>query len=252
MQEIARAAGRIQIEGYNRDKSFRSKDGGGDIVTEIDLACEKLIISRIKEEYPDDDILSEEAGSIALGGDRRMWIIDPLDGTRNYMQHIPFFCVSIAVTRGGVPEAGVVYDAIHDEIFAAERGKGATLNGQPISVADVDRIEDALVSVSWVRRKCDGKRFVSYIDMLSNETSYFRRFGAAALVMCYIACGRVHTYLQGGLCPWDVAAASLIIEEAGGIVTDFDGKPLDLRKPKIEVLTGNKILHGVMMQRVNS
>jgi myo-inositol-1(or 4)-monophosphatase len=137
-------------------------------------------------------------------------------------------------------------------MFFAERGRGAFLNGELISVCTEESMEDSLVSVSWVKRKVDRRVFVDYIEHLSRDTSYFRRFGTAALVMAYVASGRIHAYLQGGLNPWDVAAGVIIIEEAGGVVTDFDGRPIDLRDPDIEILTANPVLHSLLMKKVIS
>lgn len=250
IQQVARDAGHIQKEAYHKANAWRTKSGRGDIVTEVDEACEKLIIDRIRQEYPDDPILSEESGAIGVEDDRPVWVIDPLDGTRNYMMQIPFFCTSIGVVRRGVPEVAAIYDAIHDEMFFARRGQGAFLNGEPIRVSPEASLEDAIVSVAWVRRKVDRNRYMRYIEKLSNETSYFRRFGSAALAGCYVACGRVHAYLQGGLNPWDMAAAVLIVEEAGGCITDFRGCPIDLRNKDIEVVTANPELHAVLLSNV--
>lgn len=250
VQDLARDAGRIQKDAFHTSYSWRSKSHRGDIVTEVDEACEKLIIDRIRATYPDDPILSEEAGAIGVEADRPVWVIDPLDGTRNFKMGIPFFCCSVALVRQGKAEIGAVYDPVHDEMFFARRGGGAFLNGEQISVADWDTLEDALISVSWVRRNVDRHHFLSYIDKLSKDTSYFRRFGAAALVACYVACGRIHAYLQGGLHPWDVAAAVLILEEAGGVVTDFSGGAIDLRDRQIEVVMANPRLHGLLVGEV--
>lgn len=250
IKNVARQAGQIQKETYHKVKSWRTKSGRGDIVTEVDLACEKLLIDRIKAQYPKDAILSEEAGAIGMQSDVPVWIIDPLDGTRNYMAGIPFFCVSIGLVRSGVAEVGAVYDAIHDELFFARRGAGAFLNDEPIKITDENVLDDILISIAWVKRKVSRQRFVKYIDRLGDQTSYFRRLGSAALVSCYVACGRINAYLQAGLNPWDMAAGTLIIEEAGGVVTDFDGKPIDLREPNIEIVTAGHDLHSMLMRDV--
>lgn len=244
IKDLALGAGSIIKEKFHAVKKWRSKSTPGDIVTEVDEASEKYIIDRIKAEFPEDNILAEESGAVGIGHSDRVWIIDPLDGTRNYMTGIPFFCVSIALLVDGVPELGAIYDPIHDELFYAKKGCGAYLNGEPISVCDQFSLEESLISVSWISRSSDRKPFIDYIDQISSETSYFRRLGAAALVMCYVACGRLHAYLQAGLCPWDVAAGIVIIQEAGGVVTDFQGLPIDLyQKCKLEVLTSNPVLH---------
>lgn len=217
-------------------------------MTEVDEQSERYIIDRIRSEYPNDAILSEEIG--AIGEAENVWVIDPLDGTRNYTMGIPFFCVTMAVTTEGRAFVGVTYDPIHDEMFLARKGERATLNGEPIHVSDESAIEDSIISVSWVKRKVDRRQFVEYIEDISRDTSYFRRFGSAALVMCYVASGRIHGYVQGGLNPWDVAAGTLIIGEAGGAITDFRGADIDLRNKDIEVATANPVLHSTLLNRV--
>lgn len=250
LEDVARGAGRIIKDKYHDNNAWREKSGPGDVVTEVDELSERYIIDRVHCEYSHDDILSEEAGAIGSGEGKNIWIMDPLDGTRNYMMRVPFFCVSIAVAREGRAFIGVTDDPIHDEMFSASRGEGAFLNGERIRIPNQESLEDSVISVSWVKRKVDRGKFVEYIRDISKDTSYFRRFGAAALVMCYVACGRVHGYLQGGLNPWDVAAGTLIIEEAGGVVTDFAGQPINLGDKDIEVLTANPKLHDLLLNRV--
>lgn len=252
IKDLALGAGRIIKEKYHDVKKWRAKSDPGDIVTEVDEASEKYIIDRIKAAFPNDHILAEESGALGGKNDGRVWIIDPLDGTRNYMTGIPFFCVSIALTVNGEPEVGAIYDPIHDEMFFAKKGGGAYLNGEPISVCGMNSLDESLISVSWVNRKADRKAFIDYIDRISLKTSYFRRLGSAALVMSYVACGRLHAYMQAGLCPWDVAAGIVIIQEAGGLVTDFQGRPIDLHNGELEVLTANPALHKQLSEIINT
>lgn len=250
IQNIARGAGRIQIE---RRKAFgvaRSKSGRGDFVTEVDEACERYLIDAIKHERPDASILSEESGASGSHTADEVWIMDPLDGTRNYVEGIPFFCVSIGMVRSGRVEAGAIYDPVHDEMFYARRGLGASLNGEPIHVTEEESLDDCLVSVAWVKRKVERSEFVKYVDEISSETSYFRRYGSAALAMAYVACDRSDAYLQGGLNPWDVAAGLVIIEEAGGVITDFDGNPVNVFDPDIELVTSNPTIHALLLDEV--
>ena len=197
-----------------------------------------------------DRILSEESGALGNESGEITWVIDPIDGTRNYKVGIPFFCVSIGAAKQGVAQMGAVYDPMHDEMFFAERGRGAYLNGERIEVSKDSSMEDCIVSVSWVKRKVDGTKYIEYIQKLSRDTSYFRRLGSAALVLSYVACGRIDGYLQGGLNPWDVAAGVVLIEEAGGVVTDFQGKPIDLSKKDIEIVTGNRDIHSILLNQV--
>jgi len=252
IQEVARGAGAIVRDRYPTAKATRSKSGRGDVVTEVDIESERYIIDRIRSEYPEHHILSEESGVSAGVGDTPTWIIDPIDGTRNYAIGIPFFCVSIGLAKSGQPQMGVVYDPIHDEMFFASRGNGAYLNGERIFVSDDDCIDDALVSVSWIRGKVDTGRYVGFMSQVSEETSYYRRFGSAALVLAYVACGKLQGYLQGTLNPWDVAAGILLVEEAGGHVTDYLGNPIDLSAKDIEIMCGNDGIHAFFRQMVSN
>ncbi|MCL5104298.1 MAG: inositol monophosphatase [Armatimonadetes bacterium] len=248
IQDVARGAGGIIREKYQKLDTWRAKGSRGDVVTEVDEASEKYVIDRIKAEFPDDGIISEETG--AQGNlDGAVWVIDPLDGTKNYTMHIPMFAVSIGRAEGGVPSAGGIYDPIHDEMFYAERGRGASVNGRAIQVAEEKSLDDCLINVSW-SPGTDSADFIRYTEYLSHRTTYFRRFGSAAVVMAYIACGRLHGYLQAGLNPWDVAAGIVIIQEAGGVITDFKGKPIDLRDNVIHVVTANPEIHAELLYDV--
>lgn len=249
IQDVARRAGKIITDKYQKLETWRSKGGHGDVVTEVDEASEKYVIDRIRAEFPADGIICEETGTIG-NLDGAVWVIDPLDGTKNYTQRIPFFSVSIGRAEGGVPSAGVVYDPVHDEMYYAERGRGARMNGECISVSSRETIEDALINISWAKGQPDRAKFMDYVEYLSHRTSYFRRLGSAALVMAYIACGRLDGYLQGDLHTWDVAAGVIIIEEAGGVVTDFSGRAIDLRKKTIQIATGNPDVHAELLEKV--
>lgn len=250
IQRIARGAGKIQIDRRKAFGTARSKSGRGDFVTEVDEACERYIIGAIISERPNASILSEETGATGRQDVEEVWIVDPLDGTRNYVEGIPFFCVSIGMVRSGRVEAGAIYDPVHDEMFYARRGAGAFLNGASIQVSQESVLDDCLVSVAWVKRKVERSEFVKYVDEISSETSYFRRYGSAALAMAYVACDRSDAYLQGGLNPWDVAAGLVIIEEAGGVVTDFDGRPVDPFNHEIELVTANPAIHKLLLNDV--
>lgn len=250
MQDMARGAGQIVKDRYHTAKTWKQKTDRGDIVTEVDELSEAYIVERIIKDYPSHCIMCEEGGMLGNEAGDYVWIIDPVDGTRNYMMGIPFFCVSIGIARNGVAEMGAIYDPIHDEMFFAERGKGAFLNGVKITVSAEKSLEDSLVNVSWVKRKVDGKKFVRYVEEISKDTSYFRRMGSAALVMAYVADGRMDAYMQGGLNPWDVAAGVVLIEEAGGVVTDFKNRPIDLTKKDIEIVTANPDIHGILMNKI--
>jgi myo-inositol-1(or 4)-monophosphatase len=248
--QTARDAGSILVDRLGRALQVSNK-GDIDLVTEADLASEKLIIDRIRSHYPRHAILAEESGvtdgvEVVPGRADWKWIIDPLDGTTNYAHGYPCFCVSIGIEREGKMEIGVVYDPTRDEMFAAERGQGATLNERRISVSTVDDLNSAMLCTGFpynVRERPDFAREFANFTM---EAQAVRRDGSASLDLAYIACGRFDGFWEDGLKAWDVAAGVLLIEEAGGRVTDFSGAPLDIYTPK--VLATNGLVHSQMMR----
>ena len=250
---VARDAGGILVDKLGRALQVSNK-GAIDLVTEADLASEKLIIERIRSHYPRHAILAEESGaSDNHTGDSFVewkWIIDPLDGTTNYAHGYPCFCVSIGVERGGKLELGVVYDPMRNEMFAAERGQGATLNDRPIRVSTVAELNRAMLCTGFpydVRQRPDFARDFSNFTMHAQAV---RRDGSAALDLAYVACGRFDGFWEDGLNPWDLAAGVLLIEEAGGSVTDFQGTPLDIYSAR--VLASNGLVHHSMMQVIRA
>lgn len=247
--QTAREAGQILAERFGRAIKITQK-GEIDIVTEADLAAEKLIIERIKSHYPRHAILSEEAGaltSIAGDGGEWRWVIDPLDGTTNYSHGYPCFCVSIALERidQGVV-LGVVYDPTRDELFAAERGEGATLNGRRIRVSEVDDLNRALLCTGFPYNVREVEEFARHFISFVMNAQAVRRDGAAALDLAYVACGRFDGFWEEGLKPWDVAAGALLIEEAGGQASRFDGSPYTIYAPPF--MSSNGLIHEAMMR----
>lgn len=244
--QTAREAGGVLIDRLGRARI--STKGDIDLVTEADLAAEKLIIERIKSHYPRHAILAEESGAsveLDAGKSDWKWIIDPLDGTTNYAHGYPCFCVSIAVEHAGQIELGVVYDPTRDELFAAERGQGATLNERPIRVSTIADLNSAMLCTGFpynVRERPDFAREFIKFTMTAQAV---RRDGSAALDLAYLACGRFDGFWEDGLNAWDIAAGLLLIEEAGGRVTDFRGAPLSIYTPK--VLATNGLVHEAMM-----
>lgn len=244
--QTAREAGGVLIDRLGRARI--STKGDIDLVTEADLAAEKLIIERIRSHYPRHAILAEESGAsveLDAGKSDWKWIIDPLDGTTNYAHGYPCFCVSIAVERAGQIELGVVYDPTRDELFAAERGQGATLNERPIRVSTIADLNSAMLCTGFpynVRERPDFAREFINFTMTAQAV---RRDGSAALDLAYLACGRFDGFWEDGLNAWDIAAGLLLIEEAGGRVTDFRGAPLSIYTPK--VLATNGLVHETMM-----
>ncbi|MGM9992408.1 MAG: inositol monophosphatase family protein [Candidatus Bruticola sp.] len=202
------------------------KKGRIDLVTEVDKASEQLIFSLIKDTFPSHSILGEEQGEITGSNATCRWIVDPLDGTTNFASGYPFFAISIAFELEGRVVVGVVYDPCHDEAFYASLGGGAFLNGQPIHVSDNSSLEDALLVTGFPYDISSSPDIhLGMFHDLIIKARGVRRDGSAALDLCYIACGRFDGYWELGLSPWDIAAGSLIVREAGGTMSDFLGEP---------------------------
>ena len=247
--QTAREAGRVLAERFGRTSLQVMRKGDIDLVTESDLAAERLIVERIRSHFPRHAILTEEAGVVETRetstGDYK-WIIDPLDGTTNYAHGYPCFCVSIALEHEGRVIVGVVHDPLRDETFAAEHGAGATLNGRLIRVSEVEALNDALLGTGFpydVRERGDFARHFTNFIMQAQSV---RRDGSAALDLAYVACGRFDGFWEEGLRPWDVAAGALIVTEAGGRVSRYDGAPLDIYRAPIAASNG--LVHEAMLR----
>jgi myo-inositol-1(or 4)-monophosphatase len=244
----ARDAGRILAERFGRALVVSNK-GDIDLVTEADLACERFIIERIQTHYPRHSVLAEESGaSAAEESGEYKWIIDPLDGTTNYAHGYPCFCVSIALehTPSRRLLIGVIYDPIRDEMFAAERRSGATLNGRRIRVTETDDLNRALLCTGFPYDVRERGEFARHFTSFIMRAQSVRRDGSAALDLAYVACGRFDGFWEEGLRPWDVAAGTVILEEAGGRVSRYTGAPFDIYTPPI--LASNGLLHDAMMR----
>ena len=225
--------------------NFRvGKKGPIDFVTELDLESERLIIERVRRAFPEHTILAEEAGASG-NGSRFNWLIDPLDGTTNYVHGVPAFCVSIAIECEGRLESGVIYDPIEDELFWASRGKGAFLNGDRIYVSDRSRLEESLLGTGFSYDPDALRANLELFQKFITRAAGVRRVGSAARDLAYVASGRFDAVWEYHLKPWDVAAGMLIIEEAGGRVTDFEGGPCGPRDKKI--LLSNGRIHDSML-----
>lgn len=245
--QVARDAGNLLVQRLGAAQV--TNKGDIDLVTEADIAAEELIIDRIRSHYPLHGILAEESGEAAQAGSQRSdwkWIIDPLDGTTNYAHGYPCFCVSIAVEHAGELEIGVVYDPMRDEMFAAERGRGATLNDRRIRVSNVEELGRAMMCTGFpydVRTRPDFARDFTNFTLHAQAV---RRDGSAALDLAYVACGRFDGFWEDGLNAWDTAAGAILITEAGGRITNFDNERLDIYTKK--VLASNGRVHEAMLQ----
>jgi len=224
-ETLAARAGELLMERYERVERVDYKSAR-DVVTEVDHLSEELIIAAIRARYPDDGILAEESGEhVAVAGEApssgqgRTWIVDPVDGTINYANGIPFFCVSIALSVDGRPSVGVVFDPTRDELFAASIDGQATLDGEPIEASDKDKLTDFVVQMAL-----SGRSVATRARAVRKAIRISRSMGSSALALSYVANGRFDAFIQqGGMSNWDVAAAGLIAERAGAVVTRMDG-----------------------------
>lgn len=224
---LAREAGRILRRRFRTEVAVTVK-GPADVVTATDVEVQGLIVRRLRSKFPAHGILAEE-GLDATAGTEWRWIVDPLDGTKNFAHGIPSFCVSIAVERGGRVELGVVHDPVNDELFVAVRGCGAWCNGQPIRVSEISELEAAFLGTGLPHRV---RRFAGSVGRtftrFAADSLGVRDRGAGALDLCYVACGRFDGYWEIDQSPWDVAAGGLLVEEAGGRMSNFRGGPFDI------------------------
>ncbi len=236
---VAREAGAVLTREARAPREIHEKGARADLVTDADGASERIILERLRRDYPNATILSEESGTHAGSGDER-WIVDPLDGTTNFAHAYPLYCVSIAYERSGELIAGVIYAPAMDELFVAQRGAGAQLNERRINVSPVARVADAMVCTGFY--PADFERNAAQFRAASNVAQAVRRDGSAALDLAYVACGRFDGFWEFGLHAWDVAAGSLLVREAKGCVTRVDGTPaaLDART----ILATNALIHA--------
>ncbi|MEE8349075.1 MAG: inositol monophosphatase family protein [Acidobacteriota bacterium] len=242
--EIAREAGQMLLSQLGSNVKI-SKKGRIDLVTEMDLRVEQTIVDRIRLRFPDHDVLAEERGSQGKDGPFK-WIIDPLDGTTNYAHGYRFFSVSIALEIKEELILGVVYDPVTDELFSAKRGQGATLNDHPIRVSDEGQLIDSMLATGFSYDREQIKKNLPLFNRMILYSQAIRRDGSAALDLCYVACGRFDGFWELSLSPWDVAAGRLILEEAGGRITNCSGLPCTIYDP--ELLASNGKIHSAMME----
>ena len=241
----AKEAGRIQIAHYDRTHADEYK-GEIDPVTEVDKLCERVIVEMISGSFPDHDILSEET-SFKEKGSSWKWIIDPIDGTTNYIHQYPCFCVSIGLEGEGEVQMGVVYNPLLDELFYGQKGEGAYLNRERIAVSRRDKLDGSFLCTGFpydVRERSDF--YLQYFRAFITRSFALRRPGSAVLDLCYLAAGRFDGFWEMKLHSWDVAAASLLVAEAGGKMTDFKGKPFSIYSE--EILASNGLIHDAMLQ----
>ncbi len=223
----AQAAAKLQQFYVGGDLEITTKSGETDLVTKVDKLCEAKIREILLDAYPEHVVLGEEEGQPG-GESRYRWIVDPVDGTTNYAQGFPFYCVSIGLEIDGVMAVGVVLDSVRGELFTAVKGDGAFRNGVPVEVTRKTELVDALVATGFAYHKDTIRQNIEVFARVHDRVRSVRRPGAAALDLCYVACGRLDGFWELGLKPWDAAAGLLIIQEAGGTVTGGVGEPYSL------------------------
>lgn len=242
----AREAGATVKAHFAGEKHVAFK-GRTDIVTDVDLLAERGILDLLQREFPHFGIVTEESADIA-GDSAYSWVVDPIDGTRNFAVGIPHFCVAIALARGDDLLLGVTYDPMKEELFHATRGGGAYVNDVPISVSARDGLSSSLVGFDMGYDAERGGEILKVAGLLWPGVQSVRVMGSAALGLAYAACGRLDVYFHLYLYPWDMAAGIVLVREAGGVVTDIDGGPVDIRGKRI--IATNAAIHADFMRRV--
>jgi myo-inositol-1(or 4)-monophosphatase len=246
-ERLAREAGELQRERYETSLEIRTKSAAIDLVTEVDQACEELIVAALAAERPGDAIVAEEGGGSDRPDATWRWIIDPLDGTTNYAHGYPRFCVSIGIEREGIRSVGVVYDPLLDELYCATRGQGATLNGRPIHVSREDALGRSLIATGFAYdvHRSQADNLDNFAAVLKRARA-IRRDGSAALNLCYVAAGRFDGFWELKLHAWDVAAGLLLVEEAGGRISDLSGGPPP--RSGREIVASNDHIHEALVE----
>lgn len=247
--EAALSAGAILQTHWGKLEDIQEKGRPGDLVTEADKAAEKAVLAVLHRHVPDHPILTEESGKFGEQDGEFLWAIDPLDGTTNYAHQYPFVAVSIALLINGKPSVGVVYNPIHQELFRAATGLGATCNRRPIRVSQTDDLSKSLLVTGFAydRRQTPDTNYAEFCH-LTHLTQGVRRDGAAALDLAYVAAGRLDGYWERGLSTWDMAAGVVLVEEAGGLVTAYDRTPFSLASGRI--LATNGYLHDALSREL--
>lgn len=247
--EAALDAGAIVQSYWGNLNAIEEKGRAGDLVTAADKASEKAILEVLKRHVPEHGILAEESGKLGDSTSRYLWAIDPLDGTTNFAHQYPPFGVSIGLLIDGIPQVGVVFDPFHNELFRAATGLGATRNRQPIRVSETAELRNSLLVTGFAydRRETPDNNYAEFCH-LTHLTQGVRRSGSASIDLCYVSCGRLDGYWERGLSPWDLAAGVVILSEAGGKITAYDGSPWKIESGRI--LATNGKLHESLSQEL--
>lgn len=247
--QISKEAGELIRNAFGKSHSIEFKTNELNLITETDKASEKLITDFIRKKYPSHGILAEEGSEVNKSAEY-LWVIDPLDGTTNFAHGLPIFAVSIGIQKNGETIAGVVYDVMRDVIYSAEKGKGSFENGRKIFVSKNENLGYSVLVTGFpynIKENPDkaSERFIAFLK----QARAIRRLGSAAIDFCYVANGVFDGFWEVSLHPWDICAGKLIVEEAGGVVTDFDGDKIDIYSKRI--LATNSLVHKKMINVLN-
>jgi len=241
---IAKEAGEVIRDGFRQNILIELKTGENNLVTNIDKAAEKIILNFIRSEYPTHSIIAEESGT-DIKSSEFTWVVDPLDGTTNFAHGIPIFGVSIGLQKNNQTILGVVYDVMRNKMYSAEKGSGAFENGKKISVTQNSKLIKSVLVTGFSYDMINIDEAIKIFGVFLKNTRGVRRLGSAAVDMCYVASGVFDGFWEKYLSPWDVCAGMLLVEEAGGKVSDFSGKPTDIFSK--EILTTNRLVHDAMV-----
>lgn len=244
--QTAKTAGGLVKERFRKSNSVRTKEDES-LVSEVDMLAHDYILKSISSAFPDHAILSEESPDALRTHieEKPTWIIDPLDGTSNFLSHIPIFAVAIALVEAGQTKLGVIYDPIHDELFAAAQGQGTTLNSKPVRVSQKNIPRGAMLFAGRGYKERDRERHANIICALEQQTTYFRRLGSATIMLAYVASGRADSVILTGSNPWDTVAGAFLVEEAGGRISDYCGKPW--KHTSEDLVATNGIMHDKLI-----
>ncbi|HEY3057396.1 MAG TPA: inositol monophosphatase family protein [Chloroflexota bacterium] len=242
----AKASGQILRERVDSIREVRTKKSPVDLVTDVDVASEQQVLATLLDAFPAHSVVGEESGTRTGSDPRFRWFVDPLDGTTNYAHGFPFYCVSIGLEVDGALALGVVYSPSLEELFVAEAGRGATLNGRPIRVSSIANLGDGLLATGFPYERAEFPKALKSFEVMSMHCQAVRRAGSAALDLCYVACGRLDGFWEHRVQPWDLAAGALIVTEAGGQVSTTDGGPFDVEAG--QVMASNGTVHREMTE----
>ncbi|MFB2935955.1 inositol monophosphatase family protein [Aerosakkonemataceae cyanobacterium BLCC-F154] len=241
--EAALAAGAVLQTYYGNLESIEEKGRPGDLLTAADKAAEAVILEILHRHFPNHAILAEESGQLGEQENKYLWAIDPLDGTTNFAHQYPFFSASIGLLIDGIPQVGAIFDPFHNELFRAAKGLGATRNRRTIKVSQTTELSKSLLVTGFAydRRQTNDNNYAEFCH-LTHLTQGVRRSGSASLDLAHVACGRLDGYWERGLSPWDITAGIVLVEEAGGKVTAYNGSPLQIKSGRI--LATNGLIHN--------